>query len=348
MKSVTNKSMLYIYPSLGGAYSMERYASGLANALVGLNVPFKLVSLPQHRGKLTYLLIKYLIYPLKALILSTKGQHLIVSERYSYLIPFLKKKRTTVILHDLHTLHPDSGTSTFHTKQYLGQIDKMMRAKNVICVSDYTRRELFQVLKIDPTPHVATVHNGLEPFWFNHNMDSVGVGVEFPKTAKVLLAVGTDAWYKQFDLSLRLLSVLPDDYVLLKIGPISEKNRSLAREMGVLERLVVKERVSDQCLISAYKSSFCLLFPSLSEGFGWPAAEAMAVGCPVVTTGKGAIREVCGNAAVYFTGMEDCIESVLKLEDPSFRESLIEKGIVQSRKYNWNSSAEQILNLIMK
>ena len=60
-------------------------------------------------------------------------------------------------------------------------------------------------------------------------------------------------------------------------------------------------RVEDDILVSAYQGACFLIFPSLMEGFGWPVVEAMASGCPVITTGEPPMNEVGGDAAIYIS-----------------------------------------------
>lgn len=105
--------------------------------------------------------------------------------------------------------------------------------------------------------------------------------------------------------------------------------------------------VSEETLSSLYAHATALVYPSKYEGFGLPPLEAMKVGCPVITTKKTAIPEVCGSAVYYINGENDLAESLIRLEnDEKLRETLILKGKKQSAKYSWESSAEIFLNKI--
>ena len=113
-------------------------------------------------------------------------------------------------------------------------------------------------------------------------------------------------------------------------------------------------RIENDLLLKAYQGASLFLFPSLNEGFGWPIAEAMASGCPVLTTNAAPMNEVGGSAAVY---IERCpspesviqwanesakvIESTLQLSKEE-RETLIQKGVCQSNIFG----EEVILNQI--
>ncbi len=76
-------------------------------------------------------------------------------------------------------------------------------------------------------------------------------------------------------------------------------------------------RVPDEQLVDLYRSASALVFPSLYEGFGLPALEAMACGCPVAVSRVAALPEVCGRAAVYFdpTSVEDIARGIAEVLD---------------------------------
>jgi glycosyltransferase involved in cell wall biosynthesis len=75
--------------------------------------------------------------------------------------------------------------------------------------------------------------------------------------------------------------------------------------------------VPDEQLVDLYRSAQALVFPSLYEGFGLPALEAMACGCPVAVSRVAALPEVCGDAAVYFdpTSVEDIARGIADVLD---------------------------------
>ena len=78
-------------------------------------------------------------------------------------------------------------------------------------------------------------------------------------------------------------------------------------------------RVPDEQLVDLYRSASALVFPSLYEGFGLPALEAMACGCPVAVSRVAALPEVCGDAAVYFdpTSVEDIARGIARGARPA-------------------------------
>jgi glycosyltransferase involved in cell wall biosynthesis len=91
-----------------------------------------------------------------------------------------------------------------------------------------------------------------------------------------------------------------------------------------------------------------MVYPSMYEGFGLPPLEAMACGTPVVTTTGGSIPEVVEDAALLVDPMDKkgMLEALLKLlKDPLFGAQLARRGFDQVKKYTWNTSAQEYLEL---
>src|SRR5690606_28194938 len=101
-------------------------------------------------------------------------------------------------------------------------------------------------------------------------------------------------------------------------------------------------RVSDEALAALLQDSLCLAFPSFTEGFGLPPLEAMSVGCPVVSSDRASLPEVCGNAALYASPYDPdaWVNAFLRLRDEiGLRERMVEAGKVQARNFSWRASA---------
>jgi glycosyltransferase involved in cell wall biosynthesis len=120
------------------------------------------------------------------------------------------------------------------------------------------------------------------------------------------LHVGSDAWYKNRLGLLRIFDRLHKrrgctDARLLLIGSaLDDKLNRYIRRKGLENRVTRLSGLSNEDLRAAYSLAQALIFPSLTEGFGWPVLEAQACGCPVFATGREPMTEVGGTAAVYF------------------------------------------------
>lgn len=101
--------------------------------------------------------------------------------------------------------------------------------------------------------------------------------------------------------------------------------------------------VSDVDLSALYRHAAWFVFPSLYEGFGLPAVEAMANACPVLAARAASIPEVCGDAALYFEADDPAsLAEALRVaaSRPHLRDSLIAAGRVRLRHYNWRANAQ--------
>ncbi len=109
--------------------------------------------------------------------------------------------------------------------------------------------------------------------------------------------------------------------------------------------------VTDEELASLYKGASVFVMPSYEEGFGIPLLEAMALGCPVVSSNAGSLKEVGGNAAIYFDPKDigDMVEKIdLILNSEKLRKDLIEKGKERVKLFSWEKLAKQTLEVYLK
>ena len=114
------------------------------------------------------------------------------------------------------------------------------------------------------------------------------------------------------------------------------------REVGMEDRVKYVGYVADEDLAALYSAAECLALPSWYEGFGIPILEAMACGCPVVTSsGRHAAPEVAGGAALLVNPADpEAIATGLSqvLDDPRLRAELIAKGLVRGPQYDWEKT----------
>jgi len=103
-------------------------------------------------------------------------------------------------------------------------------------------------------------------------------------------------------------------------------------------------RVDDRTLHALYAGAACLAIPSLDEGFGLPAVEAMAVGCPVVAARAGALPEVCGDAAVLVDPFDVAAIAAGLAEAVARAAELAAAGRERAATYTWERSAELLVS----
>jgi glycosyltransferase involved in cell wall biosynthesis len=128
--------------------------------------------------------------------------------------------------------------------------------------------------------------------------------------------------------------------------------RELSQEcarLGLTERVTFTGFVPDDDLVALYNAARVLALPSVAEGFGLPAIEAMACGLPVAASRRGSLPEIVGDAGVFFDPLdnEDMATALRRLlEDDTLRASLSVAGLARASRRSWNEAAGKTVRLI--
>jgi glycosyltransferase involved in cell wall biosynthesis len=112
-------------------------------------------------------------------------------------------------------------------------------------------------------------------------------------------------------------------------------------------RAIMTGFVSDEDLVFLYSRAYALVFPSLLEGFGLPAVEAMACGTPVISSRAGSLPEVVGDTGILFepTDINSIARAIRELlDDPARRDALAERALGRSALFSWDASAQALLD----
>lgn len=163
-----------------------------------------------------------------------------------------------------------------------------------------------------------------------------------------LLAIGRPERHKNIPMLLRAVAERRDrDLPLVLI----RSNDAKAELIGVedLDGVIFVGRVSDGELKALFQNARLFLFPSITEGFGLPALEAMACGCPVLASNGGAIPEVCGDAAVYCDAL-DVAAWTRRIDELSASQGELDRlkqaGLARAATFRWDVSASRLLQIL--
>jgi glycosyltransferase involved in cell wall biosynthesis len=229
-------------------------------------------------------------------------------------VPFL------VTVHDLAVLrHPAAFPAWTRWYGRAGLARTLRAARRVVAVSEFSRREVSTLAGI-PLDRIDVVPNAVDPVFTHEGPAEEG---EF------LLAVGT----------LEPRKNLPRAIEAARLAGI-ELRVVGARGWGdvVVEGVGVEwlGRVADEELARLYRGARCLVYPSLYEGFGIPVAEAMACGCPVVTSVGSAMADVAGGAAVLVDPLDATSIAAGIGEAIARRDELTALGLARAQGLTWD------------
>lgn len=163
-----------------------------------------------------------------------------------------------------------------------------------------------------------------------------------------ILLLGSRARHKNLELITSLADAL--DLLGLDIVIAGEAGAIFAQtSIATARNIRWLGRVSDDDLALLLSRALCLAFPSLTEGFGLPVVEAMACGCPIVSSDRASLPEICGNAALMASPLDASrwYQHFARLMgSDGLRSELSARGREQARKFSWRDSAAGYLDLL--
>ena len=144
------------------------------------------------------------------------------------------------------------------------------------------------------------------------------------------------------------------DFKLVIVGKKGWLYKSIfekVKAMNLGKKITFTDHITDEKLIWYYKNAFCLVHPSLYEGFGIPVLEAMSYDCPTIVSTTSSLPEIGGDASLYFDpkNPDDLLEKLNTLQNNNqLRKELILKGKQRIKDFSWEKCGRETLDVILK
>jgi glycosyltransferase involved in cell wall biosynthesis len=239
----------------------------------------------------------------------------------------------------------------------------LKRAQWIIVDAEFTKQEIMKYLQISPDKiYVVPLGVDLTTFHQKNMLPRERQKYRHNSQGPVILYVGSEISRMNFHTLVKSVALLKKQFpliTLLKIGESQslnarQKTMKLIKKLDLEKNIIFLEYVPEQDLVNYYNAADVFVYPIEYTGYGLPVLEALACGCPVITTTTTTLPEVAGGAALLFDPhnviqLQNLLYTVLT--NKSLQKQMQKKGIVYTKKMTWELCAKKTLkvyNLILK
>jgi len=228
------------------------------------------------------------------------------------------------------------------------------RADEILTLSEFSKQDIAQRYRVDAAK-IHVVAPGIEPHFKPIQdaaiLDAIRARYALPQSFILFYGrtdprKGADVLIQAYQKLLAQGAINSELIIAGRAGSADAALRALVQNGGLGARVRFIGIVPDQDLAGVISAATCVVYPSIFEGFGLPALEAMACGTPVITTNASALPEVMGDTELMFEpGNVDALARILKrlLDSETARARAIAEGLARAQMFSWTRSARQAL-----
>lgn len=248
------------------------------------------------------------------------------------------------------------------TKKDLYQLIKwtkqsIKKASHIITVSNFSKKEIQKIYKVKASD-ISIAYNGVDsPPKIDSKKEKKVLDSYNLETQKYFLYLGTLKPNKNIPFLIKSFSLFckkelaksnNKSFKLViagKKGWLFDKIFATVKEEGLTDRVIFTDYIDEQQKWILYKNAISLLLPSIYEGFGIPAIEAMKVGTPVIASNIPPLKEIIKNSGLFTdpTNQEDFCHQMIQIINPEIRQKYSKLGKIEADKFTWQKTAQSIL-----
>lgn len=273
----------------------------------------------------------------------------------SHVLPPIHPRNSLVTVHDLGYLHYPHAHPRL-TRIYLDLTTRWnaRAARVVVADSNTTRADLIRLYGVAPD-RIRVVYPSYNADIFKPIHEQAlltQVREKYHIGKQYVLTVGTLHPRKNYARLIQASVCLPPEYQLVIVGKkgwLYDAIFPLVQELGLTDRVRFLDYVPAEDLCLLYASAAALVFPSLYEGFGFPALEAQACEVPLICSNASSLPEVAGEGAEYFDpeNVEAMGAAMLRvLNSDTRRVDLIDRGRANLARFSWERAAQEIVEIV--
>lgn len=271
--------------------------------------------------------------------------------------PLIKTVKTIITVNDLMQFHGQKSSWKNRIK-----IKPIVSADKIIAISEYTKKEIIKHFPIQKNK-IKVIYDGYDENYFcpakspmiQKKFRNKILGSEAKRYLFYSGSFEDHEPRKNVDFLLNILQELDQknskEISLIFSGKEGKESRRLqekAAKLSLQDRIIFTGFLKKEELVRCYQSAEALVFPSFCEGFGLPPLEAMACGCPVISSNTSSLPEVVGGAGILLdpNDINSWVKNIKKiLEDKTFAKALIKKGLIQAKIFSWDKCARETVNV---